>query len=588
MKSPERSRSIGGLARFTFVLAAAAPFLSSCEGSLGGQLGGSAQSGSTVPGNDTNSPGNDPGSQALCTDADIKLASVPLRRLTRFEYNNTVRDLDLLADETVAPANALPAEDLGNGFGNDTTGQSVSSFLAEQYSAVAETIALGATASPERLGVLAPCAQQISETSDVATTEACVRSWLTDFVPRAFRRPVEEGEVDGLLELFQILRADASFAVGVAGVLEAILISPEFLYRVELGDPDSQRPEWRRPNGYEMASRLSYLFWGTSPDDELIAAAAGGVLATNQGVIEQAERLLDDAKARSVIRFFFDNLLPISSLSQLERDPERYRAYSPLIGASMREETQRVLEHEIFEGQGTWSAAITADYSFLNGPLAQFYGVPGVEGDEFQKVDYIDTTQRLGVLTHAGVLAGTIHSNETNPVVRGHFILEKLMCMHIPLPASLADEITPPDPYSGDTARERFSAHSNNPACVSCHELMDPVGFALENYDAIGQWRDTENGVTIDATGAVPGMEGTTDGPVELVRQIAASEATQDCFAYHWMNFAYGRTLGGTDNCMRARLGQKFRESGYDIKTLLVELTQTEDFLYLPLKEGAL
>jgi hypothetical protein len=514
-----------------------------------------------------------------CLDENgVFTGRAPLRRLTRFEYNNTVRDL--LGDET-SPANALPSEEIGNGFGNDADAQAVSSLLAEQYAAVGEEVALRATSSPASLGRLAACAADVHEGTDLTTENACARALIEDFATRAYRRPLEPGEADELFALQQSIREASTFATSIAAVIEAVLQSPDFLYRVEWGiiDPEGRR----RPSGYEMATRLSYFLWGSLPDDELLAAAESGDLTNDAGVLEQAARMLDDPRSRPVVRFFFDHLLPISGLADLERDPSRYPAYSPALGALMREETHRFLEYEIFEGSGTWPGILTADYTFANEALAQFYGIPGVQGDEFQKVP-IDTTQRLGLLTQAGLVAGPIHSNETNPVVRGAFIVQKIMCMTIPLPTAddVVDDVTPPDPDSGATARERFSRHSEDPTCRGCHQLMDPVGFPLESYDPVGLWRDTENGVTLDLSGSVPGAEGTIDGPVELVAKIAEQPQTHACFAKHWSSFAYGRTLGVDDQCTSSLIEDRFEASGYDVFELLLGLTQTDDFLYLP------
>jgi hypothetical protein len=239
----------------------------------------------------------------------------------------------------------------------------------------------------------------------------------------------------------------------------------------------------------------------------------------------------------------------------------------------------------IYEGEGTWDEALTAPYSFMNADLAAYYGLTGVTGDEFVKVE-LDTTQRLGLLTQAGMVAGTIHSNTTNPVVRGSFLTQKMMCNKIPLPTGdVAAQVKPPDPDSGKTARERFGKHSEDPVCSGCHSMMDPLGLALENYDPIGLWRDQENGETIDASGAVPGVDMPVNGPVDLVKAIASSPDTHACFATNWANFAYGRVLDADDACVHDGLLAEFESSGHDVKSLLLAITQTDAFLYLPTGE---
>lgn len=541
-----------------------------------GQDGGEdgAEDGDGDGGSDDGGDEGDDGVPTCLPEGGTERAS--LRRLTRFEYNNTVRDL--LGDDT-SPANALPSEELANGFGNDADAQSVSSLLVETYNTVAEDIALRATETPTQLAALSSCAGDVTAATSEGEADSCTRTLLEGFLPRAYRRPVEGAEIDELVELATAIRAETDFATGVAGALEAILQSPDFLYRVEQGFIDGNGS--RRPTGHEMASRLSYLLWGTMPDEDLFAAAEAGELESGSGVLEHAERMLADERSRPVVRFFFDNLLPISALSQLERDAELYPTYTAAVGAAMREETQTFLAHEIFEGPGTWDHALTAPYTFVNETLAEFYGIEGVTGDEFVKVD-LDTSQRLGLLTQAGIVAGTIHSNETNPVVRGAFLMRNVMCTEIPLPeGDVLEEVKPPDPGSGATARERYSQHSEDPVCSGCHALMDPVGLALENYDAVGAWRDTENGVTIDPSGEVPGVA-PVDGPIALVETIASAQKTHDCFALKWADYAYGRSSGPQDQCTVGQLREQFSESGHDIQQLLLDLTQTDDFLFMP------
>jgi hypothetical protein len=516
-----------------------------------------------------------------CADqAAITPGPAPLRRLTRFEYNNVVRDL---LGDTTSPAKAFPSEEIGNGFGNDADAQSVSSLLAEQYSTVAESVAQRAT-EPAALAKLDPCTNGLAAAGEAA----CARTIVEKLATRAYRRPLVAGESDALLGLYTAARASAPFATSLATAIEALLQTPEFLYRIELGVADANRPDLKRPSGPEMATRLAFLFWGTLPDAQLTAAAASGELSTNAGVLKEAQRLRDDPKARPIVRFFFDNLLPISSLAQLERDPMAYPTYNASIGALLREETQRFLEYEVFEGSGTWPGALTAPYTFVNDALAKFYGMPSVSGAEFRKVA-LDPAQRLGLLTQGGVMAGSTPSNHTNPVLRGSFIVQKLMCRPLALPTdpSVLAKVKPPDPYSGKTARERYSAHSKDAVCATCHQFMDPIGLTFENYDAVGLYRTQENGVTIDASGWVPGSDVRVNNSVELAREIAANSETQNCFAWHWLNYAYGRTLGGEadDVCTKESIQRAFRASSYDVKQLLVDLTQTDAFLYLPVKE---
>lgn len=536
-----------------------------------------AETGEVEGSTTTDDAGPDQPDADLCADpATLVVGDSVLRRITRFEYNNIVRDL--LGDETL-PANALPSEESGNGFGNYAETQAVSRFLAEQYLTVAEDVASRATADLAELAEFAPCLAAVT-----AETEAtCTATFIETFVARAFRRPATTDEQGELLALQASIRASSTYAESLASTIEAVLLSPDFLYRPEFGQRDQAGR--LRPTGHEMASRLAFLLWGSLPDDELLVAAEQGQLDSAEGVRRQAERMLSDPRTRRMVEFFFDNLLPIRELAALERSKERYPAFHAQIGAAMRLETQRLLEELVFTENGSWRDALQADYTYLNGPLAAYYGVPGVEGETFQRVP-LDTSQRRGILTHAGVVSGPIHSNETNPVTRGAFLMKKIMCREIPLPtdAGILDEIKPPDPEGGPTARIRYAQHSEDPRCAGCHTLMDPVGLTFENYDAVGQWRTTENDVLIDASGGLPGV-GTAASAVELVQLLADAPDTHVCFAEHWFNFAMGGRLDGANEehaCIRERLGARFLADDTNIQSLLLGLTQTDAFLYLP------
>jgi len=551
--------------------------VAACTGQIDHQSPGGQPSGggaSTTGGAGTTTTGG-VGTGVLPPKAcEVATTRAPLRRLSRFEYNNSVRAL--LADSSY-PANALPSEESGNGFGNDAESQEVVAALVEQYVSVAEKIAATATAA-DKLAALAPCATQVT---DAASETACAKTIAETFTPKAWRRALVAGEADGLVALFTAIRANNDFATSVASMLEAIFQSPEYLYKPEFGIAVAGRNDVKQPTGDEMATRLSYLFWASSPDDALRAAAANGELSNPAGIRSNAQRLLADPKAREVVRFFFDKLLPIESLAALERDAT-YPTFSKKIGGLLRTETQTFLENEIFTGPGTWPGMFTAKYTYVNQELAAFYGLSGVTGDTFQKVALDPSTHRGGLLTQAGVLAGPIHSNNRNPVVRGSFVVQKLMCQLIPKPTGdIAAMVTPPDPASAATARQRFTTHSSNPQCHACHVNMDPFGFALENFNPVGLWTDQENNTPIDASGEAP-ILGKFNGVLEMEALLAGSEAVQNCFASQWMNFGYGRSMTAAEECAVASVRSKFKESGYNIQEMLLALTQSDAFLTLP------
>jgi len=523
----------------------------------------------------------------------------PLRRLTTYEYNNTIRDL---LNDTMNPGGSLPAQvdSKQNLFGNDADEQAPSSLLVEKYQTVAEAVAGRATASTTALGKLHSCASNVT----TANEESCARMIATSLAPRAYRRAVSTSEVDEMVSLFKTVRAlsGSTFASSVAAIVEAMLQAPDFLYRVELGQAVSGNSAVKRIAGREMATRLSYLFWQTMPDAALFQAADAGMLDTNEGVKGQAQKMLDDSRSHAMVAFFFDNLLPIPDLSGLTRDATAFPKWSSSIGSAMRSEVQRFLEYEIFEdttqsaapyAAGSWPAILTAPFTFVNQALFSYYGSAtfasgtNVTGTNLTKVN-LNTSQRLGLLTLGGMAAGSTISSNTNPVLRGSFVVNKLMCKNIELPVGFTPMA--PDPYSGKTARERYMKHSASDSCRPCHQFIDPLGFPFENYDAIGIYRETEKwtdkttnmtyDTPIDASGSVPGVDGTAKNAVELVQLLAKSSDVGNCFASHWMRFAYGRSLAEGDACNQQTVGNAFKEAGYNVKQLLLTLTQSDGFLF--------
>ncbi|MDI1446947.1 DUF1592 domain-containing protein [Polyangium sp. 6x1] len=530
----------------------AAASLAACSGHIG-----------DPPGEDT---GEAPALQCIGTIP----GKSPIRRMTRFEYNNTVRDL--LGDDT-RPASGFVPEEEAMGFDNQATALGVTQILAEQYMVAAEQIAARAV---KDLGALLPC--------DPATSgeQACATTFIQTFGRRAYRRPLTDDEVSRLQDVFTWGLGDEGFPKGIELVLQVMLQSPHFLYRVEFGMPDPVEADVVPLSHHEIASRLSYMLWGTMPDDALFAAADEGRFSTKEAIAEEARRMLDDPRAREAVGNFNAQWLGLSHLDNIKKDSSTYPKYYEGVRPLWRAETLAFLEDVIFEGEGDIGSVFTANYSMLNAELASFYGVSGGPATQsFERVE-LDPTKSSGILTHASVLAATGKPNQTSPVHRGKFVRERLLCQILPPPPNNA-AFNAPDVRPDATTRERFAEHSENPACAGCHVKMDPVGFGFEHYDGIGLYRDTDQGLPVDDSGELVdtrGIDGPFEGVVELGQRLAQSEEARQCVATQWFRFAYGRVEGEDDRCSMSEIQQAFAASGFNVKELLVALTQTDAFRY--------
>lgn len=499
----------------------------------------------------------------------IEPGDAPIRRMTRTEYDNTVRDL---LGDTTDPARDFVPEEEALGFNNQAKTLGVTQILAEEYMEASEKIAARAV---QKLPALVGC--DPAKIGD----DACASTFIASFGERAFRRPLEKDEVSRLMGVFDWGRQQNDFATGIRLVVEAMLQSPHFLYRVELGMPDPVAPGVVKLTPWETASRLSYLLWNSMPDDQLFAAAEQGKLSSPADVEAQARRMLDDPRARHAVENFDFQWLGLRNIETLNKDPKTYPDYDPSLRPLWRNETLAFLDYVVFDGEGDLGTMLTAPYSMMNEQLASFYGVSGLKGAGFQRVE-LDPKQHAGFLTQASVLAVNAKPNQSSPVHRGKFVREQLLCQLLPPPPNNI-QIKAPDPDPNATTRERFSEHSTNPACAGCHHLMDPIGFGFESYDGVGKWRDSDQGLPIDASGAIyesEDVDGPFDGPVELAHKLAESDQVRACVVKQWFRFGYGRAEEKADSCSLSKIQEAFRASGYNIKELLVALTQTDAFLY--------
>lgn len=492
----------------------------------------------------------------------------PTRLLTREEYNNTLRDL---LGDTTRPASVFPQEPRALGFENNAATHRVNPLLVRLYLNAAEDVA--ARAVRERRARLVPC--------DEATIgiEACADAFLAAFVRRAYRRAPTGEELSALETFFHAVLAQRDFDTAIEWTVQVVLQSPQFLYRIEPGVPngDAAFPL----SGEEIASRLSYFLWSTMPDDALLEAASRGELSTAAGVERHARRMLDDPKAHDAVASFFRQWLELEDVERAEKDPLAHPGFSSAVSASWRRSLELFTQQVVF-GEGTLEALLSSTSLHVDAHLAPLYGLPAPEGPGFHRVD--GAPWRRGLLTQPGLLAALSGPLESSPVRRGVFVREKLLCQDLPPPPPNVP-LLPPDPDPEATTRERFAEHTANPACAGCHQLIDPVGFGFERYDALGRYRERDNGQPVSAQGELTGVDdpaiaGTFDGALELSGRLAQSPLVHQCMVTHWFRFAVSRAEGAEDECELARVRHRFWRTGGNFKELLVAIVRSEAFRY--------
>lgn len=518
-------------------------------------------------GSDTVAPGEvttDGGTTVDCTT--LVRPPTPLRRLTRFEYNSTVRDL---FGTTLTPADEFPPDEIVDGFSNNGVVLTVSSLHAEKYTYAAEALAAEAIT---KLGTLFTCDPVASG------AEVCATQFAETFGRRVYRRALEPEDVSVLLEAFALGSA-TSYEKGIEIMMRAMLQSPHFLFRVEFtgGVAPGTAPTMARLNGYETASRLSYLIWSSAPDVALLDLAASGGLSTAEQVQAEARRMLADPKARLAVGEFYRQWLGLTRLEGVSKDVAAFPLWSDAMRAAMVAEGEAIVEDVVFGTEATLDRLLTAPLGLPTGPLAELYGVP-----ESTTVTALDATQRAGILSTPGFLAVQAHPDQTSPVLRGKFIRTKLLCDEVDPPPDNVDTSTP-NLSEGGTARQRFTAHLTDASCSNCHLAMDPLGFPLESYDAIGGFRTMDAGQAIDLSGEfvfTDDIDGTFNGATEMSQILASSDQVEDCVAEQWFRFAVGRGVESGDACSLSPLQDAFNESGGNLMDLLVDTTSTEAFLY--------
>lgn len=377
--------------------------------------------------------------------------------------------------------------------------------------------------------------------SDTSAEPACARQIASSLARRAYRRPVTAEEVETLLGFYRRGREKGTFDTGIQTLLEALLMAPNFLLRVAQDPADAAPSTNYRLNAYELASRLSFFLWSSVPDDELLALAESGRLRDEQVLRQQVRRMMKDSRSAALIKGFFSSWLSLRDLANVVPDPAAYPDFDENLRAAFREETELFLNSQIQDDRPI-AELLTANYTFLNERLASFYGVPHVLGPRFRRVTMTDPN-RMGLLGHGSILTVTSYSTRTSPVVRGKWLLSTILGSPPPAPPPNVPALieageggAPPS-----TVRERMAKHRANPVCASCHNRIDPMGFALENFSAIGRYRTSEFTLPIDASGAFPDGSG-FKAPAEFRKLLAGqSDVFVNTVATKLLTYAIGR-----------------------------------------------
>lgn len=680
-----------GAMRTHLSIACLALGLGACEGGFIGLPGGEPKPltpGPVTPGATT--PGTEV--EPLCSEATRDVGRVTLRRLNRYEYNATVRDL---LGDTTRPADDFPADDFGHGYDNQGDVLSTAPLLVEKYHDAARALVERALAAEYQPGatvrveaetatastgsvsgsawnlysngtltqrvtltvagaytfrarvwqqaagpdpahmrylvdgavvgetdVANTAAQTLTQavtltagdhvigveftndyyqapddrnllidwleldkpasgtpganarllTCDVGTGAACVRSVIERFGRRAWRRPLSAAEVDRYANVVTVAQGEGETALaGLTNALQALLLSPHFLFRVETDDAQAPRPL----TDFELAARLSYFLWGSTPDDELSALADSGTLRAN--LEPQVRRMLNDSRSEALVTQWAGSWLWSRAVDDASPDPTLFPSVTPALKVALRQETEAFVRSFLQEDRSALEL-LSSDDMFVSDVTAAHYGVAAPGSATMVRVRTLPEG-RGGLLGHAGLLTVTSQANRTSPVKRGKWVLAQLLCTEPPAPPPNVEAFVETPTPTG-TLREQFEAHRAKPECAGCHALMDPIGFGMENFDAIGRYRTTDvGGFPIDATGSL-GAGKDFDGAKELSALLKGDERFPSCVTHQLFTYALGRAPGAGDACTLVDLDDAFKGKGYRLSELIVALVQSDAFTH--------
>lgn len=509
-----------------------------------------------------------------------QLGRTPLRRISRNEYNNMVRDL---LGDTTRPADVFVSEQKVAGF-NSNAGAPVDALIARQVLEAAEALAAAAT-SADKLSTVVPCAAQADD--------ACARSFIADFAQRAFRGQLDDEESAALLALYRDVAAQIDFAAGIQAIITSVLTSPRFLFVLEIDEPGDAAGTVVPLSGFEVATRLSLYLWRSLPDAALMQAAADGQLGTADQIEAQARRMLADPKAADGVDAFANQWLELENLDYVMRTVPS-DDWSPQLARDLHTESLTTYRQLVLTENVGLTELLTTPDAYVNAlTAATIYRIDASDltSDAFVRRNLNpdpSSPLRAGIFTEAGVMAAHAHPTLPSPTLRGKLVSTRLLCEQIPGPP--ADPNVGPPPATdapGQTTRAYYEQHDKSP-CAACHQQMDPVGFGFDDFDAAGAVYDglLENGQPIDdsgqfgVTGAVaPGdPDGSFHGPADLMNKLAASAQVRECMTLQQFRYALGRPELDADACSAQAIYGDFSGSDFNLQALIVAVVRSDAF----------
>ena len=444
----------------------------------------------------------------------------------------------------------------------------------ELYETSARNIANVVVSDPASYAKLVPC------TPAGVADAACLRQVAEGFAPTAWRRPLTEVELQRLTAVGTTAATGFNqFEAGVKNVLSAVLQSPNFLYIIEIGEPDAEDPTVRRLTPTELVTRMSFFLINSTPPAALLQAAAEGGLDTDEEIRALADQLVAQPEAQAALDAFYDEVYLLRNLATTPKDAVLFPEFTPTARAAMREETLRLVRDVVWDRDADAREILDADYTFVNGELAAIYGIPGVTGDAFVKVTPPAEQQRRGFLGHGSFLARAAHAESSSPTRRGAFVQDTLLCNPVPPPPPDVNPTFPPE-LEGLTAKEKLVQHMEDPSCKSCHQGMDPIGFALEPFDAIGRFRTTDQGQPIDPSGEVPDL-GVFEGPGDLATLVHDDPRSATCMVKKLFRHSMGHLETKGERPAVIALGDGFIADGHSLQSLLADLCVSPAFRFV-------